>query len=189
MTGRDDGMTLIELLISIVLLTVIMSAIVTAFILVLNTVDSTRQTVTDSTGAQLVTSWLVSDAQSADHVQPASGCVPAVAPLLELNWTDADNTTGVTDVKYVIEDAGNGNFQLSRYAYAVSGAGACTQSDQTVLVRAVDPGTTLQACAPAPACSDTSKQVALTVTALSKDPKTGNYSPYTFTVTGTRRTQ
>ena len=71
----------------------------------------------------------------------------------------------------------------------MSGAGACTQSEHTVLVRAVDPGTTAQACAPAPACSDTSKQVALTVTALSQDPKTGNYSPYTFTVTGARRTQ
>lgn len=181
-------MTLIELLISISLLTIVMAGLVTAMLIVLDTTDTTRQTVTDSSGAQLLTSYLVSDAQAADTVQPSPSC--AADRLLELRWTDADKSIGtVTDVVYIVEAGATGNSQLARYSYTVSG-GACVQTGKAVMVRAVDPGATATkaSCAPS-ACDDSAVRVGLTVTALSTEPHTGNYTSFKFDVLGSRRTK
>lgn len=192
----DSGMTLIELMISVGLVTVVMGALVTALMLVYDTTASTTQKVTDSTGAQLVTSWLVNDAQSADTVQPSPGCPVATGTkILELQWTDAKLANGIVDVQYVAQDAGNGNLQLARVAYNVDSAGACTTANTDVLVRAIaslsatppnGPGAAV-VCVPA-SCTNPS-EVGLDITSLSKDPHTGNYDPYTYEVVGYRRTQ
>lgn len=179
-------MTLVELLIATSLLAVVMSGIVTAFLLVLQTSSAADQKITDSTGAQLLTSWLVSDAQSADVVNPGATCATGKTVLLELRWTDADNTTGTTDVAYVSEDTGDGNFRLTRYVYD----GSCVQQRQTTVVRDIDPAATTAICTPsATPCADNARQVGLDVTAKSLDPKTDSYSSYEFQVVGSRRTQ
>lgn len=177
MKSRDDGMTLIELIISMALLTVVMAGLTTAFLLVLDTTESTKAKVTDSTGAQLLTSYLVSDVQSSDSVQPTTGGCGGL-PLLELKWADA-SSGAVTDVQYVLESNSNGNFQLARYRYD----GSCGLQDKTVIVRAVSTATCTSPC------DSTARQIGLNVTALSKDAKTGNYSSYTFQVLGSRRTK
>lgn len=178
MTDNERGMTLIELLISISLLTVIMAGLITAMLLVFDTTDATRSKITDTSAAQLLTSYLVSDAQSADAVQPSGGCTGASGThVLELRWTDAANSALVTDVQYVLEPNGTGSSQLTRYAYNAG----CTQTDRSVIVRSVGTATCISPCA------DSARQIGLDVTALSTDAKTGNYSAYSFEVLGYRR--
>ena len=185
----DDGMTLIELLISVTLVTVVMGALTTAMLLVYDTTDASRNQISDTSGAQLVTSWLVSDAQSAGTISPSPGC--GGSPLLELQWTDAKTANGVVDVQYV-EQAGAAGTQLARVAYSVSSAGVCTQTNSDVLVRGVNPSSsaTYAYCLPTkvPECSGTPTEVGLNVTATIQT-NTGNYAPYTFQSIGYRRTQ
>lgn len=182
---RDDGMTIIELMISILLLTIIMGALVTAMAIAFRTMDATRQKVTDTSGAQLLTSWLVTDAQNADKVNPAATCESG--SLLELRWTDSADNTTVTSVVYKVEGmSGSSDSQLIRAVYN----GACTQQSRQILVKDVSPTATdtFASCTPSP-CNDNSVRVGLTVKAFSQDLHTNAYVPYTFQVFGTRRTQ
>jgi prepilin-type N-terminal cleavage/methylation domain-containing protein len=185
---RDEGFTLIELLMSVMLLTIIFGALVAAMEISFQTIDSARQRVTDSTGAQLLSSFLVSDIQSADHVQPTDFSCHS-GGLLELRWTDASSLVGTTtDVVYNVESAGGGNSQLTRYSYTVVAGNSCTLVETHIIVRAVDSGAaaTKVTCTPAP-CNDSTRDIDMQVTALSKDPKSGLYQPYVFDVAGTRR--
>src|SRR5579872_5381630 len=137
-TPKDErGFTLVEMLLSIVLIGIIFSALAAAFTVAMNTLDSTSQKVTDSSGAQLLTSYLVADAQSSDHVQPTDFSCRA-GRLLELRWTDADSTIGtVTDVVYQVVAQAGVNSSLIRYAYTVSTGNVCTLTQSTVIVREV----------------------------------------------------
>jgi Tfp pilus assembly protein PilV len=185
---REDGFTLVELLISVMLLVIVTGGLITAMIVSMRTVDATRQRITDTTGAQLVTSWLVSDAQNANHVNPASSCLTGTGTkVLELNWTDSADNTTVTDVLYETEPADATNFQLARVVYTVSGA-TCTQQSKQLLVRDVSTtaGQTIAVCSPT--CGDAATRVGLHVTAFATQPNNANYTSYTFEVYGSRRT-
>jgi prepilin-type N-terminal cleavage/methylation domain-containing protein len=195
MKRADEGFTLVELLIAVLLLGLIMSALVTAMTVSFRTVDATRQRVTDTTGAQLVASWLASDAQSARHINPSSSCVSGSGKLLELRWTDAETNSAVTDVVYKVEAADAGNSQLSRYVYD----GSCTLQSQRILVRDLSSvsGANYAICIPGknpvghcdgvPADDDASTRVGLHLTALSNTLHSDQYSSYTFEVFGSRR--
>jgi prepilin-type N-terminal cleavage/methylation domain-containing protein len=195
MKRPDDGFTLIELLIAVVLLAMIMAALVTAMAVSFRTIDATRQRVTDTTGAQLVASWLASDAQSARHVNPSASCDTSSGNLLELRWIDAATNTAVIDVVYKVEEAGSGDSQLSRYAYD----GSCALQSQHVLVRDLSSasGANYAICVPGknpaghcdrvPADDDASTRVGLHLTALSTSVHSDQYSSYTFEVFGSRR--
>src|SRR4051794_3642848 len=152
---EDEGFTLIELLIAVTLMGMVMAALTSAMIVAFRTVDSTRETVTDSAGAQLLSAYLVSDAQSSDHVMPAGACTSS--PVLELRWTDADKS-GTTDVVYKAESDGVGGSRLVRVEYAVGSGGGCSQTAIKTLVQTVDPATTNAVCSPSP-CNDTAKVV------------------------------
>src|SRR4051812_5416202 len=184
---EDEGFTLIELLIAVTLMGMVMAALTSAMIVAFRTVDSTRETVTDSARAQLLSAYLVSDAQSADQVMPTDACTSS--PILELRWTDADKS-GTTDVVYNTEADGTGGFRLVRYQYSVASGGGCTQTAIKTLVQTVDQAGTKAACNPTP-CNDSTVQINLHVTALSNVPgtKSGFYSKYEFDLSGTRRTQ
>src|SRR5439155_1213083 len=97
----DDGMTLVELLMAVMLLGIIFAALTGAMALAFYTLDTSRQTVTDSSGAQLLSSYLPNDVQSVgnpaaisgatnttDHVDPTDfSCDPGDSGLLlELRW-------------------------------------------------------------------------------------------------------
>jgi prepilin-type N-terminal cleavage/methylation domain-containing protein len=183
---RDDGFTLVELLIAISLLGIVMGALISAMILSLRTVDATRQKITDTTGAQLVTSWLVGDAQSAQKVNPSASCDSSSDNLLELRWTDAADNTTITDVVYTAETADATNMQLSRVVYAVSGA-SCTQTAKEQLVRDISTTGSATVAVCSPACDDSATRVGLHVTAFSTQPNSTQYSSYTFEVYGSRR--
>jgi prepilin-type N-terminal cleavage/methylation domain-containing protein len=186
----DNGFTLIELLIGVTILVMILGAIGTAMTVAFRTISTQRQTVTDSAGAQLLVSYLASDAQSADGVQPTDfNC--GGGGLLELRWLDADKNFGMVDVVYKIEAGSAGDSQLTRYRYTLSRTATdCdtpTSSQSAALVLSVDPAHTTTWCDGVVSCSSSSTIVGMRVVAFSGQPKNGNYSSYTFDVTGSRR--
>lgn len=195
---QTDGFTLIELLIAVGILFFLIAAIGTAMIVAFRGISGRSQTVTDTSGAQLLTSYLVTDAQSADHVNPntlAAGNADKftcdAAGLLELRWTDANGTSGTTDVVYKIESTSTTDYRLTRYVYTADvaakscGAGP---TDQTVMVPNVsNVAADTKAVCDTASCTDASDTVGLHVTAFSAEPKSNQYSAYTFDVSGARR--
>lgn len=193
----DQGFTLIELLIATAILVVLMTGLTAAMIVSLESVVGRSQSVTDTSGAQLLSSYLVTDAQSADVVKPASTCDSGAGVLLELRWTDADGTTGTTDVVYKTEATSASDSRLVRDTYTVSSGGSCAAAGSTVIVPDVDPAQTAAKCDGGSTCNSGSTVVGLHVTACSSDPRlqdagcsdtsaTG-YRPYRFDVSGARR--
>lgn len=188
--NHDEGFTLIELLIAITIMGLILGAITSAMIVAFRTIDARRQAVTDSSGAQLLVSYLVSDVQAADHVQPTDFRCDAGA-LLEIRYVDADTSLNrMTVAAYSVTTSASAGNQLSRDVYTLSStATTCTGAPSTrkSLVLDVDPSGTSATCDGGPACSDTSIAVGLRVKAFSLQPKGNVYEPYTFDVSGTRR--
>jgi prepilin-type N-terminal cleavage/methylation domain-containing protein len=198
----DDGFTLIELLIATSILGILVTAIVAAMLVSLGGLAGQAQAVTDTTGAQLLSSYLVTDAEGADYVNP--GQLPTgdankftcddgtgTRVLLELRWTDADGTTGTTDAVYRIEPTSATDYRLERRTYSVNVASkTCTQTGSTSVVSDVSsvPTDTMAVCDGGATCNNTSTIVGLQVAAFSTDPKAAaRYSAYTFSVSGARR--
>ena len=158
-------------------------------IVAFRTVDARRQAVTDSSGAQLLVSYLVSDVQSADRVQPTDfQCDPGA--LLELRWTDADAALNRMIVATYTTSTDPAGTRLTRNEYTLSAsATSCSGITpiQKSLVKDVDATATSARCDGGVTCSDSSVIVGLRVKAFSTQPKGNVYVPYTFDVSGTRR--
>ena len=71
--GSESGMTLVEVVISVVLLSMITGAVAAAFITGFNGVRPSQQRVRESNDAQVIASFLVRDAQSAGGSNPNTG--------------------------------------------------------------------------------------------------------------------
>lgn len=203
----DDGFTLIELLMAVMILGVLFSGLTAAMMVSLDSLVGRSQSVTDTTGAQLLSAYLVADAQSADYVNPtqlAAGDANSFTcddgkgtrVLLELRWTDADGATGTSDVVYRVEPTSATDYRLVRDLYAVTLASkSCSLTAQTVVVSDVssDPSATTALCTGG--CGNNPLSVGLHVSACVSDannntcdPSSSSYAPYVFDVYGTRRT-
>lgn len=183
----DSGMTLIELLMAMAILMIIITPIIGAFFLALVTADSTSQRVTDSGGAQILSSYLSSDVQSAsDTVRDEAPFDCDSDAVLELGWRDA-KTGDSTRVAYVPAGQPDEDAQLLRLVYQHAPSG-CTLEDESVLLRAVDVPSIEVTCSPSP-CGATTRAVRLDLTALGKAPRDDTYyAPFPISLTGTRRT-
>jgi large repetitive protein len=99
----EDGVTLIELLISIVIMSMIMGAIAASFVTAFSSEGPTAQRTRQSNDAQLIAGFLVRDAQSAGGTNPTTGtidnsigvsksdaasCSPGATLLLRFSWID-----------------------------------------------------------------------------------------------------
>lgn len=189
MTQDEEGFTLIELLIAVILAAVMLAAVGSAMIVAFRTISARAQGVTDSGGAQLLVSYLVSDVQAAEKVQPTDFRCDSAA-LLELRSVDADTSLGRMTVTTYSAVTGSTGSQLSRAVYTMSStATACAgvTPDSTVLVRDVDPAGTAARCDNTATCSNSSLIVGLRVKAYSIQTTGTVYGSYTFDVSGTRR--
>lgn len=98
----DEGFTLIEMLVTIVILGIISAAIVTAIIVGLRTTDDTGRRLSESHDAQLVQVYVPNDVQSATFVSSSDTACTGTDPVVMLRWTDG----AVTKVaSYVVESA------------------------------------------------------------------------------------
>jgi len=159
----DDGMTLIELLISVLVLGIIIFPLIMVLEFAFTTANATTQRTADSAGAQVMSSYFVTDVQGSDFVwtsthhtnfstafpaldstQPASPSIEcgstsgATQTILELQWQDLSNA--ITAVTYdVVTPSDGSDPAFVRHAYSVDVAGnSCTSTGSTTLVYALD---------------------------------------------------
>lgn len=152
-TDRDAGMTLPEVLITMVIMGTLMTALVAATTVILQQQDNSAGRLNNSRSEQNVGIWMPSDLASAEGVitdAGASPCAPDCPPnvnvggsnALMLTWTgstpgdtEAIPTQHTVSYRYVEVD---GEFQLIRVACVRVNSGAPT-CDQVVVLRDVLP--------------------------------------------------
>lgn len=159
----DDGMTLIELLISIIVLAIIIFPLIMVLEFSFTTASATTQRTQDSAGAQIMSSYFVTDVQGADFVwssahptnfataipnldptKPPSASVQcgstsgATQTVLELQWQDLSNA--ISSVTYdVVTPTDGTDPALVRHTYSVNvAANSCTPTGSTTLIYALD---------------------------------------------------
>jgi prepilin-type N-terminal cleavage/methylation domain-containing protein len=120
---RDDGFTLVELLVVMGVLGVIMPVIASAFVIGYRTTTSASSQLAASHNRQMLAAFLTEDAQSATTVENATSadtttCMLAGETLVgRLSWIDRDasGTTTTRAVTYVLGTVGT-EVQLIRHS-------------------------------------------------------------------------
>jgi prepilin-type N-terminal cleavage/methylation domain-containing protein len=204
--GRDDGLTLIEVLIVVVILGVIVAPLTAGIIAFLRNTDATTNRMAESHDAQIASAYFAQDvqnigvrnwtaapyptAQSIELNAPAAGglypCGSGSNALVRFAWDDpAVGPPGVRRVSYVVQVVGSER-QLHRVA--CDSAGAVTSD--IVVAHNVDNGTapviTCKTTAGAAlACDTAALPATVTLTLTLQTP--ANSSPFTVTLVGQRR--
>lgn len=199
----DEGFTLIELMIAVSILGIIIVPIVSSFLLGLLESTSSRERVADSSAAQVISTYLMSDVQSSclrpdpDHPcgpgtivkDPASAaCATAGDVKLELAWKDP--STGETFVAdYVDTVDADGEHQLRRAFCTNSGAPENTLLALNLQTSAFDTECEPVACPTDPiTVVELPTRVKVHITAESTAPSDkSSYAPFEFTFDATRR--
>lgn len=203
---RDDGgFTLIELVITIVILGVITIPLANLVISYFTNTSTTTGRLSESHDAQIVTTYFAQDVASAGiratsspyavaqsiwtSPFPGGSCGASIAgtQLVLLRWDDTSwdstaqtQTTTVKSAGYVVETV-SGQVQLHRIFCSAS-----TQLSDIVVAHDVDPAVAKQVvCSPSPTCTDPSVTT-VTMQLGIKDPS-GKGQPYALAVTGQRR--
>jgi hypothetical protein len=179
-------MTLIELIISIAVLGILVGPISAMILLGFVSSDGTSNRIADSVSAQVVSSYLVTDVQSADLVQPGvSACAGSGTPFLHLQWNDP-KTGGVTDVAYYWT-AGN----LPDQRQLLRASCGATSSAPALIVQDFDPSPLVSSitCHPSATCGIKQDTVSIKITARNAHPlSSAYYQPFTFAIDAHPRT-
>jgi prepilin-type N-terminal cleavage/methylation domain-containing protein len=200
----EDGFTLIELIISVVILTMITGAISVAFVTSINSSGATNARVHTSNDAQVIAAFLVRDAQAAGSVDPTNP-MPQGDPTLGVTlgnptagatFTDPSGCgSGVLVFRFAWRDRATStvsHLHVANYFYLTGTKQlvrtTCTDSGPSTTVTIGNNITSLlPSCNPA-ACPVIPDSVSLTITetnnATAYPPST-----YTFTLQATVRTQ
>ena len=109
----EDGITLVELLITVVLMSMIMGAIAASFVTAFNTTRPNSERVRQSNDAQLIAGFLVRDAQSAGGTDPSTGTAyDTTAPdSIGVSTSDAAGCSRTTRRSYS-DSAGSTTFLM-----------------------------------------------------------------------------
>ena len=87
----DDGMTIIELLIAMMILTILIAPLATSFVIGLTTTQRTDQDVTNSADAQLLTLYFDSDVASSEQVTTSTACGGS-GTVVQFEWNDGSSS-------------------------------------------------------------------------------------------------
>lgn len=194
----DDGMTLIELIIAITVLVLVITPLTLVLNFAMSASNAASQRTTDSSGAQLMSSYFVTDVQGADFVWTSAHHTPfASAPFTEQCGTDANTvielqnqdaaTSTVQSVTYdLVAGGGSGDTAITRRTWTISGA-SCAGVDSTQLVDAIDVShLPTVVCDPISCASPDDVQI--TITALSQNVHNSSlYDTYSYTLVASRR--
>jgi prepilin-type N-terminal cleavage/methylation domain-containing protein len=124
------GFTLLEMMISIVLLTIIIGAVSAAVVSSMSSTSATRQRVNASDDAQLIAGFLTRDAQAAGGTDPTTGIKDPTLGVWEAAFAvapsggcDADPPgTPILGFKWI--DLASGTTYFSNYSYVATATGA-----------------------------------------------------------------
>ena len=178
-TAREDGFTLVELLMSIVISGIILGPIAASLLVGLRTSDETSNRLVGSNDAQMLSVWLTPDIQSAggqsgDVATSSNTDCSGISNVLRLRWRETSGSTTTTyNAAYAVSQT-DGEWRLIRYLCVDSGS-ATTH----VVAR------NLASSSAATATANGTK-VSMTVTEANTP---ANPTGYAFTVSGHRRTQ
>lgn len=202
--SHSDGFTLIEMVISILILGVILAPLTTSYVLGLGTATSTAQAVSNSTDAEAVATYLTADVASSNTVSPADltagqTCSGGGTAILQFKIKDLSvgGAPPTTYVSYVLVADDNTAGTLHQAAGSVDTLDRVTCDAFGAEIGQLTLARTLQASPQAaPACDDSTcsnnskpQKVSLSLTAYEYEkltPPTPT-SPFTFTVTASRR--
>jgi Tfp pilus assembly protein PilV len=183
--GDDEGLTLIELLISMAVMMVIMTPLVASFVLTLATTTTADQDTTNSADAQVLSMYFGTDVANADSVGVTSSCGGADSVLF-LTWLDGA-TQHVVSYQAVPDAATKAALSSPTTVYRVTRYD-CTGGGTpvaTVVARSASALPTLRC--DAVTCTDaTSRPRTVTVTITDRARRAGD-PPFVLSLTGTRR--
>ena len=176
----EAGMTLVELMMAMTIMTIIMVPVTAGLLVGLRTTDETRTRLVGSDDAQTLAQWLPADiastgSQSGDVVAtPTSNTdCSGLSNALRLKWRETQGSTTNTYVAaYAIVQNGAGDYQLVRYFCTNSGTAATH-----VVARHL-------ASSSAVSVSTSGTKISMTVSEANTPTETTNY---TFTISGNRR--
>jgi prepilin-type N-terminal cleavage/methylation domain-containing protein len=185
----DDGFTLIELIITMVIVGIVMSAVVGALFVMLRTQAGTTARLDETRGTQQLTTYFATDVQStgygSDTITPTTASVCTVssptpnANAVQMTWTEVipNGPTSTYYVSYRYEPLGS-DWLLVRYSCK---SGALTPNRIVVARALATPpvGWTGTSTPTAVAATSTSTSITLRMTTK---------SGYQYSVTGTRLT-
>ena len=200
----DVGFTLVEMVISVLILGIIMVPLTTSYVLGLGTASSTAQAVSNSSDAELVAAYLTTDISSANTVSAADmtagqTCSGGSTTILQFATTDlsVNGAAPTIYVSYVLVPNTDAEGQLHLAAGSVdeldritcSASGSPTSS--LTLARTIQVSPVPAASCDGSACSNNStpQQVSLSLTEYEYQkltPPTPD-APFTFTVNASRR--
>lgn len=161
----EEGFTLIEVLVGMVILSIIMVAIAAALIVGMQTTDSTTARLNESHDAQISSAYLANDVQSAANVSVVSGGASCASTTKLVDFTYAASAGGQT-ASYSCGPA-NGETQVTR-----------SYGGSTVIL-AHFAGIAKPTVTCTPSCTSTPDRVAIAFTEA---------SGYSYTLLGSRRT-
>jgi prepilin-type N-terminal cleavage/methylation domain-containing protein len=168
--SRDDGFTLIELILATAILGLVLTPIAMAFTMGLKTQAVTDEVVLSSQAPRLLAAYLTTDVQSADAIAltAAPTCAGPAGSTGRLGLTYEDNsgaTTGAITYSQVTAAPG---IQLHRTACGSAGTG-------TVIVASPLEAAVTATCAP-PTCAAGSA-VTVTIDPLTHEPTSLTITP------------
>jgi prepilin-type N-terminal cleavage/methylation domain-containing protein len=203
----ESGVTLIELLVAIVILTVIIAPLAAALIAYLRNTKATTDRMAESHDAQIAAAYFSHDVQSVGMRDWSTPPFPAIASIelgVAMNATPygcGSDATAVL-VRFVWDDPAVGSPTLRSASYVVKDVGSerqlrritCspvgTVAADVVLAHNVDPATAPtvtchDAAGIAMACDTATMPASVTLTLIVRAP--GDDTPYTVTLVGQRR--
>src|SRR5262245_431354 len=216
MRHSEDGMTFIELLIGVVIVSLITGGIVSAMLTALNIFDPTSHRVLETNDSQTIAAFLTRDAQAAGGTDPNTGALdtahdlgvsmtddagcttPGGTLLLRFKWFDRTATFASNGEQNVVVHVANYDFvpatdELVRTT-CDSGATPAAPSSATLGTPSqIQLATTVQSVVAtcdgvSSSCPSFPDTVALTVTATNQaGPSSPATSPYTYTVSASLR--
>jgi prepilin-type N-terminal cleavage/methylation domain-containing protein len=176
----DDGFTLVELILTMVISSIIMGALASSIIVGLKTTDDTQQRLAESHDAQIAAAYFVNDVQSADYVSlPDIGCVQAgETPLVTLEWFDAGF---VKTAAYFVASAGTERRLSRRFCLNDASTGTTTTDSLVTIAHFLSTSTDPSVvCDPSCPATGTSKPTKVTISIVDS-------SGYSFDLAGARR--
>lgn len=194
----EDGLTLIELLISLGLLAIVIGPITFGFLLGLLETTAAHERIADASSAQVISSFLLADVESSQEVRDSvtqrdagEPCQPAGDLKVELEWTEPKD--GANVVASYVSRPEDGQDQL----YRIECTGGVL-ADPLLLVlnlNADDPViVTCERDGSAVGCPDDPESVAVHFSANSVEPDqdatdgdVSSYDPFTFDFEARRR--
>lgn len=187
MNRPEDGFTVIELVISMLILLVITIPLVASFVTGIQVSVGSQQDVTNSADVQLVGYYFDVDVSSAELVSPTSPLCGGAGTLLELRWTDG----GTTRIAYrtVADTERQVDLGITTPIYRMERV-KCTSigSQVTVLARTLVDGVTAL-CDMTP-CADSSKPRLVTLELTERSTQQSDIdapTTFTFGVSATRK--